>query len=266
MNFGEVSGVAFNSKEHIFVFHRGARPLVEFDSSGKFVRTFGDGLFKSAHGLRIDANDNIWVTDIGSHLVLKFSSEGHVLMVLGKIDWAGEFSNPRYGLPLFNQPTDVAFGPAGDIFVSDGYGNSRVMKFDKHGRFLKTWGKKGKAAGEFDLPHTIAVDSKGLVYVGDRENQRIQVFDSDGNFIKEWTDVGYPYGITITPDQSLYVADGKNERILKMNLKGEILGAFGEPGKEAGQFGWAHTIAVSPTHEIYVGEILNWRVQRFVKR
>lgn len=266
MNFGEVAGVALNSKGHILVFHRGSRPLVEFDSSGKFVRTLGDGLFKSAHGLRIDPNDNIWITDIGSHLVLKLNSEGRVLMVLGKVDWAGDFSEPRYGLPLFNMPTDVAFGPAGDIFVSDGYGNSRVMKFDKDGRFIKIWGKKGKAPGEFDLPHAIAVDNKGLVYVGDRENQRIQIFDSDGKFIKEWANVGYPYGITITPDQSLYVADGKNERLLKMNLNGEILGALGEPGKGIGQFGWAHSIAVSPAGEIYVAEILNWRVQKFVKR
>lgn len=266
MNFGEVAGIALNSKGHILVFHRGSRPLVEFDSSGRFVRTIGDGLFKSAHGLRIDANDNIWITDIGSHLVLKLNSGGRVLMVLGKVDWAGDFSDPRYGLPLFNQPTDVAFGPAGDIFVSDGYGNSRVMKFDKGGRFIKTWGKKGKAPGEFDLPHAIAVDSKGLVYVGDRENQRIQIFDSDGKFIKEWTHVGYPYGITITPDQSLYMADGKNERLLMMNLSGQILGALGEPGKGVGQFGWAHNIAVSPTGEIYVAEILNWRVQKFVKR
>ncbi|CAN5683046.1 peptidyl-alpha-hydroxyglycine alpha-amidating lyase family protein [soil metagenome] len=266
MNFGEVAGVAINSKGHILVFHRGSRPLVEFDSSGKFVRTLCDGLFKSAHGLRIDANDNIWITDIGSHLVLKLNSEGRVLMVLGKVDWAGDFSEPRYGLPLFNMPTDVAFGPAGDIFVSDGYGNSRVMKFDKDGRFIKIWGKKGKAPGEFDLPHAIGVDNTGLVYVGDRENQRIQIFDSDGKFIKEWTNVGYPYGITITPDQSLYVADGKNERLLKMNLSGEILGVVGEPGKGAGQFGWAHSVAVSPTGEIYVAEILNWRVQKFVKR
>ncbi len=266
MNFGEVAGVALNSKGHILVFNRGSKPLIEFDGNGRFVRTLGDGLFKSAHGLRIDANDNIWTTDISSHLVLKLNPEGRVLMVLGKADWAGDFSEPRYGLPLFNMPTDVAFGPAGDIFVSDGYGNSRVMKFDQSGRFIKTWGKKGKAPGEFDLPHTIAVDNKGLVYVGDRENQRIQIFDSDGKFIKEWTNVGYPYGITITPDQSLYVADGKNERLLKMNLNGEILGALGEPGKGIGQFGWAHSIAVSPTGDIYVAEILNWRVQKFVKR
>lgn len=266
MNFGEVAGVAVNSKGHIFVFHRGASPLVEFDSSGRFLRSLGDGLFKSAHGLRIDRHDNIWITDIGSHLVLKLSADGSVLMVLGKVGWAGEFMPPRYAVPLFDQPTDVAFGPGEEIFVSDGYGNSRVMKFDKDGRFIKSWGKKGTAPGEFDLPHTIAVDRNGRVYVGDRENQRIQVFDSDGNFIKEWARVGYPYGLTITPDQTLYMADGKNERIVKMNLEGEVLGSIGEPGKGVGQFAWAHSIAVGPAGEIYVAEILNWRVQKFVKR
>lgn len=265
MNFGEAAGVALNSRGHIYVFHRGSKPLVEFDSQGRFVRTIADGLIKSAHGLRVDADDNIWITDIGAHLVLKLNPEGRVLMVLGKNDWPGEFSEPRYDLALFNQPTDVAFGPGGDIYVSDGYGNSRVMKFDKNGRFVKAWGKKGKGPGEFDLPHAIAVDKKGLVYVGDRENRRIQVFDAEGSFIKEWTDIGYPYGITITPDQNLYLADGKNERILKMNLEGKTLGAIGEPGKGRGQFGWAHSVAVSSAGEIYVAEILNWRVQKFVK-
>ena len=265
-NFGEVAGIALNSKGHIFIFNRGSKPLMEFDGNGKFIRTLGDGLFKSAHGLRIDSKNNIWITDIGSHVVLKLSPEGRVLMVLGKIDWAGEFSEPRYGLPLFNAPTDVAFDSSGNIFVSDGYGNSRVMKFDKNGNFIKFWGKKGAAQGEFNLPHTIAIDAKDLVYVGDRENKRIEIFDADGKFIKEWTHVGYPYGITITPDQFLYMADGKNERILKMNLNGEILGALGEPGKGEGQFGWAHSVAVGSKGEIYVAEILNWRVQKFMKK
>ncbi len=265
-NFGEVAGAALNSKGHIFIFNRGSKPLMEFDGNGKFIRTLGDGLFKSAHRLRIDSKDNIWITDIGSHIVLKLSPEGRVLLVLGKIDWAGEFSEPRYDLPLFNAPTDVALDSSGNIFVSDGYGNSRVMKFDKNGNFIKFWGKKGAAQGEFNLPHTISIDAKDLVYVGDRENKRIEIFDANGKFIKEWTHVGYPYGITITPDQFLYMADGKNERILKMNLNGEILGALGEPGKGEGQFGWAHSVAVGSKGEIYVAEILNWRVQKFMKK
>ena len=272
-NFGEVSGIALNSKGHIFVFNRGAKPLMEFDGNGKFIRTLGDGIFKATHGLRIDSADNIWVTDIGLNVVLKLSPEGRVLMVLGRSDKAGEFLAQSYSstllnydAPLFNQPTDVAFDSAGNIFVTDGYGNSRIVKFDKNGKFIKTWGRKGNAAGEFHLPHSIAFDSKDSMYVADRENDRIQIFDAEGGFIKEWTHVGDPWAIVITPDQFLYLADGKNERVLKMNLSGEILGALGEPGKGAGQFDFAHSLAVSSKGEIYVGEVLNWRVQKFVKK
>jgi DNA-binding beta-propeller fold protein YncE len=263
-NFGEATGVALNSKGHIFVFNRGPQPLMEFGRDGKFVRTLGDGLFTSAHGLRIDGDDNIWTTDIGSHTVLQFNREGRVLMVLGKTGVAGEWSE-AFDMPLFNQPTDVAFGPSGAIFVSDGYGNSRIMKFDKNGRFIKSWGRKGASPGDFNLPHAVAVDAKGLIYVGDRENKRVQIFDAEGGFVKEWPHVGCPYGLCITPDQLLYMADGRAERVLKMNLEGEILGSFGEAGKAVGQFGWAHDIAVGPQSEIYVAEILNWRVQKFVK-
>lgn len=272
-NFGEVSGIALNSKGHIFVFNRGSKPLMEFDGDGKFVRTLGDGIFKSTHGLRIDSADNIWITDIGLNVVLKLNSEGRVLMVLGRSNKEGEFLTQSYSskllnydAPLFNQPTDVAFDSAGNIFVTDGYGNSRVVKFDKNGKFIKTWGKKGNAPGEFNLPHSIAFDSKDLMYVADRENNRIQIFDADGKFIKEWTQAGDPWAIVITPDQFLYMADGKNERVIKMNLNGEILGALGEPGKGEGQFDFAHSLAVSPKGEIYVGEVLNWRAQKFVKK
>ena len=238
--------------------------MMEFDREGRFVRTLGDGLFTSAHGLRIDGDDNIWTTDIGSHVVLRFNPEGRVTMVLGKTGLAGEWSE-QFKMPLFNEPTDVAFGPSGDIFVSDGYGNSRIMKFDAGGSFIRSWGRSGTAPGEFDLPHAVVTDAKGLVYVADRENKRIQVFNADGEFVKEWSHVGCPYGLCLTPEQSLYVADGRAERVLKMNLEGEILGSFGEPGKALGQFGWAHGIALGPESEIYVAEILNWRVQKFVR-
>ena len=272
-NFGEVSGIALNSKGHIFVFNRGSKPLIEFDSTGKFIRSLGDGIFKSTHGLRIDSKDNLWITDIDLNIVLKLSPEGRVLMVLGRSDKAGEFLAQSYSsallnydAPLFNQPTDVAFDLAGNIFVTDGYGNSRIVKFDKNGKFIKTWGRKGSAAGEFNLPHSIAFDSKDLMYIADRENGRIQIFDAEGKFIKEWTHAGDPWAIVITPDQFLYMADGKNERVLKMNLSGEILGVLGEPGKGVGQFDFAHSLAVSPKGEIYIGEVLNWRVQKFVKK
>ena len=261
--FGETSGIALNSRGHIFVFHRGSPALVEFDADGHFIRAVGEGLFTTSHGLRIDADDNIWTTDVGAHTVFKFSPEGRLLMVLGKKGMAGEWRDAD-NFPLFNKPSDIAFGREGEIYVSDGYGNSRVMKFDRDGNFIKTWGSKGTAPGEFDLPHSIVADATGRVYVGDWVNRRVQVFDAEGNFIEEWTHIGAPNGLSITADNFLYLADGVNGRILKLNLKGDILGGFGRPGKAPGQFGLAHSIHVGPGNEIYVSEILNWRVQKFV--
>jgi len=257
VNFGETSGVALNSKGHIFLFQRVSPTLAEFDERGKFLRSIGEGLFDHPHGLRIDAEDNIWTIDDGNHLVLKLSPSGRVLLVLGRKDWGAEASW------LFNSPTDVAFGRNGEIYVADGYGNSRIVKFDQHGKFIKAWGKHGAGPGEFDLPHTIVVDNQGRVFVGDRENKRIEVFDADGNFLKEWKGIGYPYGLFITPDQHIWMADGGYDRIIELDQNGKILGAFGEPGHGAGQFAWAHFLAVGPDRKLYVADVLNWRFQVF---
>ena len=258
VNFGEVSGVALNQKGNIFVFNRGLYPLMEFAPDGEYIRTLGVGLTGSAHGLRIDDDDNIWITDVATHTVLKLDQEGHVTRVLGRKDKPGETD------ALFNQPTDVAFGPSGEIFVTDGYGNSRVVKFDRDGKFLKAWGSKGNAPGEFNLPHTIIIDKNNLVYVGDRENQRIQIFDLDGNFIKEWKHVGAPWGLDIAKDGTLFMADGYTNRILHLDTEGKILGEFGEPGKKPGQFLFAHSVTVSPDGALFISEILNWRVQKYL--
>jgi len=170
--FSEVSGVALNSKGHIFVFQQGSHPLVEFDENGNFVRTMGEGLFTRPHGLRIDSFDNIWVTDNGAHFVLKLSPEGRISMVLGQKDYHGNDHSH------FDGPDDVAFGKSGEIYVADGEGNSRIVEFDRDGNFLRDWRMKGSNEGEFHLPHTIATNTRGLAYVGDRENARIQVFDA----------------------------------------------------------------------------------------
>jgi DNA-binding beta-propeller fold protein YncE len=258
MTVGEASGVALNSKGHIFLFQRAKPMLIEYDEHGAYVRSLGEGLFTHPHGLRIDDEDNLWTTDDGSHLVLKLSPAGRVLLVLGRKDVASEADW------LFNQPTDIAFGKNGEVYVSDGYGNSRVMKFDREGNFLKAWGKYGTGPGEFNLPHSIAIDHQGNVYVGDRENKRIQVFDAEGNFLKEWTGIGYPYGLFITPDQHIWMVDGGYERILELDQNGKILGAFGEPGHAPGQFAWGHFLAVGKDKKIYVADVLNWRFQVFV--
>lgn len=256
--FSEVSGVALNSKGHIFVFQRGPHPLVEFDENGNFVQTMGEGLFTRPHGLRTDDADNIWVTDNGAHFVLKLSPEGRVSMVLGQKDHSGNDHTH------FDGPDDVAFGKTGEIYVADGEGNSRIVKFDRNGHFLTEWGRKGSGEGEFRLPHTISTDARGFVYVGDRENARIQVFDADGNFRMQWPEVGHPYGIFVSPDQRVYVADAEAARIFEIDVQGKILGSFGKAGRGPGEFAGAHAIAVTAKKEIFVAEVFNWRVEKFV--
>ncbi len=254
---GEASGVAVNSKGHIFLFQRTEPMLSEYDAKGVFVRSLGAGLFTHPHGLRIDAEDNIWTTDDGSHVVLKLDPTGKVLLVLGKTHTAGEADW------LFNQPADVAVGKDGEIYVADGYGNSRIVKFDRDGKYLKEWGKYGSGPGEFNLPHSVVVDGEGRVYVGDRENKRIQIFDAEGTFLREWTGIGYPYGLLITPDQHVWMADGGFDRIVELDENGKILGAFGEPGHNPGEMAWAHFLAMGPDKTIYVADVLNWRFQAF---
>jgi DNA-binding beta-propeller fold protein YncE len=278
---GEVAGVAVNSKGHIFVFTRSTQTrLFEFDASGKFIREIGKDLygFSFAHVVRIDKDDNIWCVDEGANMGIEFNPEGRVIALYGRKPEAVEGAAPGTTPPppppgfatfvqrLFNRPTDVAWDPAGNSFFSDGYGNSRVVKYDKDGNWVKAWGQRGTAPGEFHNPHTIATDAKGNVYVGDRENNRIQVFDGDGNFLKQWTNVGAPWAICITPgpNQVLYTSDSNPGRIYKLDLNGNILGVFGKAGKQLGQFGWVHEISCPSENTLYVAELLNWRVQKLI--
>jgi len=267
MTLGSTSGVAINSRGSIYVLNRGPHPLVEFDARGNFVRSLGEGLFERPHGLRVDAQDNIWTTDVASHVVYKFNPEGRIVLVLGVRGTAGDM-HPYGHLPLLNEPNDVAFAPTGEIFVTQGHGKGepRVLKFDKDGNFIKAWGRKGTAAGEFDLAHSVAVDARGRVYVADRNNQRIQVFDADGKYLRESRHPGTPCGLYIGPDQVLWLAHGHAGQVLKLDLEGRVLGVLGSQGKSLGQFGEAHFMAVSAKNEIYVADTLNWRVQKFVPK
>lgn len=257
MTVGEASGVALNSQGHIYLFQRAKPMLSEYDQSGNYLRSIGDGLFTHPHGLRIDMDDNLWTTDDGSHLVLKLSPSGRVLLVLGKKNLAAESDW------LFNQPTDVAFGKDGEIYVSDGYGNSRIVEFDRSGNFIRAWGKYGTGPGEFNLPHSVVVDAQGNVYVADRENERIQIFDADGHYLKEWNHLGYPYGLCITPDQNIWMIDGGYDRILELDRNGKVIGALGEPGRGPGQLAWGHFLAVGKDGKLYAAEVLNWRFEVF---
>ena len=255
---GEGAAVSVDAREHVYIFHRGPHPIIEFDPAGKFIRSWGDGSFPRPHGIRVDSEGNIWVIDSAAHVVVKMNSQGRVQMVLGRFGEAGD-SPAR-----FNGPTDVAMAPGGEFYVSDGYGNSRIAKFSRDGQFLLSWGHKGSGEGGFALPHGIAVDKRGRVYVADRENGLIQIFDGDGKFITQWKHVGAASGLAITEDAFLFVA--ANSRIFKLNLDGRILGVFGQPGKPAGKLAGVHHLAVSPSGDIYTAELAGWRVQKFVRK
>ena len=257
-NLQETPGVAVDSRDHVYVFHRGEHPIIEFSPAGQYIRSWGEGLFIRPHAVRIDPDGHIWVVDNDTHQVLKMDSSGRVRMVLGRKGQSGEEQD------LFNRPTDVGFAPNGDFYVSDGYVNSRVVQFHADGSYVRAWGKKGKNPGEFDLPHTVIVAPDGRVLVGDRENYRLQIFDADGRFLEEWKHVGSPWGLALSPDGGVYLTDGYNNRILKVDLAGKILGELGQSGKTPGKVNYAHHIAVDSNENVFVAEIKNWRVQKFV--
>jgi DNA-binding beta-propeller fold protein YncE len=266
---GAAASVAFDSRSHLWVLNRGPQPLVEFDANGKFIRAFGEGLFTRTHGLRFDRDGNIWVTDVGAHIVVKLNPQGQTLLTLGTKGEPGTWDEAT-GSRRLNQPNDIAFSRGGDVFIVQGHtpgasGDPRVLKFDKGGRFIKSWGGKGKEPGKFDVAHGIAIDAKGLLWVADRENQRIQIFDADGNFIKELKYAGLPCALDIG-SQYIYMVNGFAGQVLRLDLNGTVLAATGKPGKGVGEFGEAHAIAVSPRGELYVADSVNSAVQKFVKR
>ncbi len=331
---GEAVGVATNSKGHIFVYTRdgllsytvgtsrqfgrgAAARLYEFDEKGNFMREIGKGTYAQAfaHTVRIDPEDNIWMVDEGSNMIVKFSPEGKVLMTLGRKpeDFSGipgpvaegqssggttggaierqllmlEHPAAMAAVPgapagggeafstgpfaMFNRETDVAWDAAGNIFVSDGYNNKRIVKFDKNGKFLKDFGSRGHGPGQFEDVHTIQVDHQGNVYVGDRANKRLSVFDNDGNYKSGYINVGSPWAICITPGQHQYMYSSNSTgttdmetggEIYKMELDGRILGKFGEGGKQMKEFMAVHELDCRTDNVVYAGEISNWRVQK----
>jgi 6-bladed beta-propeller len=295
---GEVGGVATNSRGNIFVYTRTGHPTVtigtarpfahggsrlfEFDKNGKYIREIGKDSygFMFAAQVRVDANDNLWVVDQMTNMVMKFDPQGRVAMLLGRKaenvtvparapqgDGAGQPTD------LFNRPTDVAWDAAGDIFVADGLGNARVAKFDKDGKFVKSWGKKGTANGEFANVRSIAVDAQGNVYAADGGNKRIQVFDNNGVFKTAITNVGNAQALCMTKgaNQALFVSNSnppddidRDGEIYKMRLDGTVTGKFGRAGKMPKEFGTVNAIDCSSETTLYVAEIGNLRVQKLM--
>ena len=214
LKWGEVPNVAIDPKGTVFVFTRTEPPVVELNAAGTVLKTWGQGRFVWPHGIRFDRAGNLWITDGraangNGQMVYKLSSDGSkVLMTLGTKGVSGEGPNE------FNGVTDVAIAPNGDIFVSDGHVNSRIVKFTKDGKFIKAWGRKGTGPGEFNLPHSVVFDSRGRLLVADRSNKRIQLFDQDGTFLEEWKQFGEASGLFILPDDTLYVTDWQDKKAI----------------------------------------------------
>lgn len=277
-NFGQVSGVAVNTNGNVLVLHRGAHPILEFESNGKFVRSWGDGLISEgkvftlapqfqvagktihsavygpagcghcgAHAIRVDPQGNIWVVDASGQVIYRMNQQGKVTMQLGTKGKSGT------GRDTFNLPTDIAFAPDGSLYVSDGYANERVVKFSRDGKYLLEWGKRGSGPGEFTLPHNIAIDAQGRVYVTDREGSRIEVFDGNGKFLKEWPGIGGISALFMTKDQKLWAGDAL------FDLDGRLLGKLPPPA------GGAHGMAMSESGDVYQA-LLSGKVAKFVRK
>jgi DNA-binding beta-propeller fold protein YncE len=285
---GEGIGVATNSKGHIFVYTRSqATRLFEFDRNGTYIREIGQGLygFVFAHAVRVDPQDNIWAVDEGANMIIKFNPEGRVVMTMGRrpeppdaLAGAPVPPNPANpGKYIFDRPSDVGWDPDGNIFVSDGYGNSRIVKYDKNGKFITQAGTKGSEPGQLNLPHSLAVDAKGNVYVADRTNRRIEIFDDDLKYKTLYDNVGTPWELCISPgphqylyssntfpDSNDYTLASVTGEVYKMELDGTILGKFGKAGKQLGEFSGLHEIDCRNPDELYTSEIQLWRVQKIL--
>lgn len=261
--FGWIPAVAVDSQDRVYVYSRSEHPMIVFDRDGNFLTSWGDDILKDAHGIFIDAEDNIYCVERETHVMRKFTTEGELLMTLGTPDEAGAEDEP------FNLPTDLALGPDGEMYISDGYGNARIHKYSPDGELIKSWGKPGTGPGEFDLPHCVRVDPRNRLMVADRENNRIQFFTLDGEYIEEWGDLLQPDTIFIDEDELVYVAE-LEQRVSIMTLDGEVVSQWGsERGSTVpGEFlACPHGIWVDSHGDIYVGEVqADARLQKYIRQ
>lgn len=282
MKWAQMPGIAVDAQDRVYLFTRTDTPVQVYDADGNFVRSWGSDVLKpgAAHHVKIDHDGNIWLADIADHVVRKFTPEGKLLLTLGTPGAAGRDSTH------LDKPTDMAITPAGDVFVSDGYGNARIVHFDKNGKFVKTWGELGHGPGQFSIPHAIAVDSKGRLYVADRNNVRVQVFDQSGKLLDEWRDVVVPWGFHVTKHDEIWVCGSspmrwglkdnalgcppKDQVFMKFNTAGRLLQLWTVPKgadglEKPGECNWVHCIAADSKGNLYVGDIVGKRAQKFVR-
>ncbi len=257
---GQVAGADVDKRGRYYVYHRGkeAPPLLCFDREGEYLYSWGEGAYVRPHMVKCDDDDNVWLIDDNGHVLHLYSPEGELLTSLGTKGVPGEDGSH------FDKPTDIAFGLDGGFYVSDGYGNKRVARFDEDLGFLGQWGSEGVGESQFVLPHAVTTDDEGLVYVADRNRWRVQIFNPEGVFLRQWTHVGKPFGIVYASDGYLYVCDGTNARVTKVERSGRVVGFFGAPGGDAGQVSTAHDIAVAPNGDILLAH-LDGRAQLFSK-
>lgn len=259
--FGWIPGVAVDSQDRVYVYSRSEHPMVVFDSDGNFLTSWGDNVLGNAHGIFIDVADNVYCTEWSSHCVHKFNSGGQLQWTLGT---PGVPRPP--GLP-FNLPTDLAIAPDGCLFVSDGYGNSKVHKYSAEGVLLFSWGEPGTGPGQFNLVHSVWVDSDYQVYICDRENNRIQIFDGDGRFLREWTGFLQPDKLWFDESETIFMAEIRH-RVTILDRQGEILSQWGEVGKQSHQFrSYPHGIWGDSKGDLYVSEVASdAQLKKFVRQ
>ena len=256
-SFKQVAGVIVDSKDRVYAFNRGEHPIIVFDKNGYFIRSWGEGIFKNAHGSYIDSNDNVFCVDNVDHTVRKYNQHGDLLLTIGSVDRPNNEGGP------FNKPTDLALGENGDIYVTDGYGASRVHRFTSNGELIQSWGKPGTGPGEFNLPHGVWV-YKRRVYVADRQNFRVQIFSTEGEYVAEWRGLERPCDVYVDKQGRFYVAE-LHSRVTILNDKGEVIKRLGGTKSfTPGEFVAPHCVWTDSEGSLYVGEVLEGqRLQKF---
>jgi len=262
------AGVAVNPRGNLVVFSRGETPFLEFDGNGRFVRSFGQpGMVRRAHGLHIEQDGTMWITDVADHMVMKLDQDGNVLLSLGTRGQNGEWDESA-GNRLFDQPNDIAIDSAGNFYVVQGHGpgEPRVLKFNPDGEFIAQWGSRGYGPGEFWVAHAIEIDGDDIVHVADRENMRIHRFDTNGNLLEVWDFDAMVCAMYLHEDGNMYITTGFDGQFAKLAADGKVLGANGRPGSENGQFGEAHALTLDRDGNVYISDVILRRIQKFEKR